>query len=106
MYEIEEIKNKIICGDALKELKQIPNETIDMVITSPPYYGLRNYGIAGQIGLEKTFQEYLENILAITAEIKRVLKKSGSLWLNLGDSYLKKSLALMLTILQVSRKLF
>jgi len=87
MYEIEEIKNKIICGDALKELKQIPNETIDMVITSPPYYGLRNYGIAGQIGLEKTFQEYLENILAITAEIKRVLKKSGSLWLNLGDSY-------------------
>jgi DNA modification methylase len=78
MYEIEKIKNKIIQGDSLTELKKFPDESIDMVITSPPYYALRNYGVDGQIGLEPTFEEYLEKILAITAEIKRVLKKSGS----------------------------
>ena len=87
MYEIEKIKNKIIQGDSLTELKKFPDESIDMVITSPPYYALRNYGVDGQIGLEPTFEEYLEKILAITAEIKRVLKKSGSFWFNLGDMY-------------------
>lgn len=87
MKSIEEFKNKIICGDALGVLKEIPDESIDMVITSPPYYALRNYQVGGQIGLESTFEEYLKKILDITAEIKRVLKKSGSFWLNLGDIY-------------------
>ena len=87
IYEIEKIKNKIIQGDSLTELKKFPDESIDMVITSPPYYALRNYGVDGQIGWEPTFEEYLEKILAITAEIKRVLKKSGSFWFNLGDMY-------------------
>jgi len=87
MKPIEEFKNKIICGDALGVLKEIPDESIDMVITSPPYYALRNYQVGGQIGLESTFEEYLKKILDITAEIKRVLKKSGSFWLNLGDVY-------------------
>jgi len=58
-----------------------------MVITSPPYYALRNYGVDGQIGVESTFEEFMEKILAITAEVKRILKKSGSFWLNLGDIY-------------------
>jgi len=87
MKTIEELKNKIICGDTLEVLKEIPDESIDMVITSPPYYALRNYQVGGQIGLESTFEEYLKKILDITAEIKRVLKKSGSFWLNLGDIY-------------------
>ena len=60
--------NKIICGDTLTELKKLPDEVVDMVITSPPYYGLRNYGIEGQIGLEPTFEEYLKKILEITAD--------------------------------------
>jgi DNA modification methylase len=88
MYKIEEIKNKIICGDTLTELKKLPNECVDLVITSPPYYGLRKYGdYKEQIGLEETFNEYLEKILAITAEIKRILKPTGQFWLNLGDCY-------------------
>ena len=85
--KIEELKNQIICGDALTELKKLPDESIDLVITSPPYYGLRNYGVEGQLGLEKTFEEYLKKILEITAEIKRVLKKTGQFWLNMGDFY-------------------
>jgi site-specific DNA-methyltransferase (adenine-specific) len=74
-------------GDTLTVLKTFPNESIDTVLTSPPYYGLRDYGIAGQIGLEPTLDEYLENMLAITAELKRVLKKTGTMWWNHGDSY-------------------
>ncbi len=87
MYNIEDIKNTILCGDALKILKEIPDESIDMVITSPPYFQLRDYQVEGQIGLEPTFDEFFKKILEITAEIKRVLKKSGSFWLNLGDTY-------------------
>ena len=55
--KIEELKNKIICGDALIELKKLPDECIDLVITSPPYFNLRDYGIVGQIGLEKTWKK-------------------------------------------------
>ncbi len=79
--------NSIICGDALLELKKMPSESVDLCITSPPYYALRDYQVEGQLGLEPTFEEYLKKILAITAEIKRVLKKSGQFWLNLGDIY-------------------
>src|SRR3990167_6732157 len=79
--------NKIICGDSLEVLKTLPDDCIDMCITSPPYYGLRNYGVEGQLALEKTFEEYLKKILEITKEIKRVLKPTGSFWLNMGDCY-------------------
>lgn len=78
---------KIYYGDTLQELKALPDESIDCCITSPPYYGLRTYGVAGQIGLEKTFAEYMQKILAVTSEIKRILKKTGSFWLNMGDFY-------------------
>jgi len=87
MKTIEELKNKIICGDTLEVLKEIPDESIDMVITSPPYWGLRDYGVEGQIGLESTLEEYLEKLLKITAELKRVLKKSGVMFWNHGDCY-------------------
>ena len=82
--------NKIFQGDALTVLKTLQDESVDCVITSPPYYGLRNYGIEGQIGLEDTFEEYLEKILKIVAEIKRILKKTGTFWLNMGDCYDEK----------------
>ncbi len=74
-------------GDTLKSLKELPDESVDLIITSPPYYSLRNYQVDGQIGLEETFEEYLEKMLAITAELKRVLKESGQLWWNMGDCY-------------------
>lgn len=79
--------NKIYHGDTLEVLKTFPNESIDMVITSPPYYALRDYGIEGQIGLESTFQEYLNKLINIFDEVKRILKPTGSCWVNLGDSY-------------------
>ena len=144
MKSIEEFKNKIICGDALGVLKEIPDESIDMVITSPPYWGLRNYNTnpqiwddnkncehewasfirkgqtggtksnkvhiknqdnfqivsdsvqdfcvkcgawKGELGSEPTFKLYIKHLCDIFIEVKRILKKSGSFWLNLGDIY-------------------
>ena len=80
-------KNKIICGDALEELKKIPDESVDCVVTSPPYWALRDYGITGQLGLEPTFQEYITKLCDIFDEVKRVLKKEGTCWVNVGDTY-------------------
>ena len=80
-----------VCGDSLKVLKQIPDESIDCAVTSPPYYMKREY-LCGGIGMESTFQEYIDNLLEITLEIYRVLKPTGSFWLNIGDSYQNKQL--------------
>ncbi len=82
--------NQILCGEALSVLKTFPNECIDMVITSPPYWGLRDYGVEGQLGLESTPEEYVTKMVEVFREVKRVLKKEGTLWLNLGDSYAMK----------------
>ena len=79
--------NKIIQGDALAILKTLPAESVDCMITSPPYWGLRDYGAKGQLGLEKTPEKYVANLVAVFSEIKRMLKKEGTAWLNLGDSY-------------------
>src|SRR3990167_7377116 len=79
--------NEIICGDTTEALRTLGDESVDCIITSPPYWGLRNYGVEKQLGLEKTFVEYLENILYVTKELKRILKPGGSLWWNHGDSY-------------------
>lgn len=82
---------KIMTGDALRALKSLPNEQIHTCITSPPYYGLRDYGIDGQIGLEKSVQEYIKHLVDIFNEVHRVLRADGTLWLNLGDSYATRS---------------
>jgi len=87
MIDIDKYKNKIILGDALEVLKTFPDECIDCVITSPPYWGLRDYQVEGQIGLESTLEEYLEKLLKITAEIKRVLKPTGVVFWVHGDCY-------------------
>ena len=79
--------NKIYQGDTLTVLKTFPDDSIDCIITSPPYWGLRNYEVEGQIGLEKTLDEYLKKLLDITLELKRILKPSGVLWWNHGDCY-------------------
>jgi len=80
-------KNKILQGDALNILKTLPDESIDMVMTSPPYWALRDYGVSGQLGLESTFPEYINKLCDIFDEVKRVLKKEGTCWINLGDTY-------------------
>jgi DNA modification methylase len=84
---IENYKNRILCGDALNVLKTMPDESINCVITSPPYYGLRNYGVDGQIGLENTPEKYIQRLTAVFMECRRVLKKDGTMWIVIGDSY-------------------
>ena len=78
---------KILLGDALEQLKTLESESVHCCVTSPPYWGLRDYGVDGQLGLEKTPEEYVKKMVAVFAEVKRVLRKDGTLWLNLGDSY-------------------
>jgi len=85
------VLNKIICGDTLTELKKLPDEFINCCITSPPYWALRDYGVEGQLGLEPTFQEYINKLCDIFDEVKRVLKKEGTCFVNLGDTYYTKS---------------
>jgi len=87
--------NYIYEGDALEVLKTFPDECIDMVITSPPYWGLRDYGIDGQIGLEDTIEEHIKTLVEIFDECKRVLKRQGTLWVNYGDKYVNKSMQLV-----------
>lgn len=87
MKNIEEFKNKITCGDVLETLKKMADESIDCVVTSPPYWMLRDYGVDGQLGLEKTFDEYINKLCNIFDEIYRVLKKEGTCWVNMGDTY-------------------
>jgi len=75
----------IVNANALKI--PLATECVQCVVTSPPYYGLRDYGVEGQIGLEKTPAEYVETIVNVFREVWRVLRPDGTLWLNLGDSY-------------------
>lgn len=77
----------ILNTDALNGLKSLPDESVDCIITSPPYWQLRDYGVEGQLGLEPTFQEYIAKLVEIFDEAKRVLKKDGTCWVNLGDTY-------------------
>jgi len=79
--------DRIIHGDCLEVLKTLDGNSIDCCVTSPPYWGLRDYGVEGQLGLENTPEEYIEKLVSVFREVKRVLKREGTLWLNLGDSY-------------------
>ncbi|MBU9711084.1 DNA-methyltransferase [Evansella tamaricis] len=79
--------NKIYLGHCLEVLKSLPNEFVNTCVTSPPYWGLRDYGMGEQIGLEETPEQYVSNLVNVFREVKRVLKNDGTLWLNLGDSY-------------------
>ena len=77
----------IIQGDALARLKELSSESVDCCITSPPYFGLRDYGVEGQIGLEESPEAYVSKLVEVFREVRRVLKKEGTCWINLGDSY-------------------
>lgn len=83
MIELNTIHNI----DCLTGMMQLPDNCIDCCVTSPPYYGLRDYGHEGQIGLEETPEQYVEKIVAVFEQVRRVLKPDGTLWLNLGDTY-------------------
>ena len=77
----------ILEGDALQALSLLPSNSVQCVVTSPPYWGLRDYHIGGQIGLEKTLPQFLNHLVAIFNEVKRVIRDDGTLWLNIGDGY-------------------
>lgn len=79
--------NKIHQGHCLEVLKMLPDQSVNTVVTSPPYWGLRDYGVEGQIGLERSVDEYVMALVEVFREVKRVLRDDGTLWLNLGDAY-------------------
>ena len=82
---------KLIQGDCMKELEKFPSKSIDCVVTSPPYFNLRDYGVAEQIGTEDSVDEYLNKLHGVFSEIYRVLKDDGSCWVNIGDVYNSQS---------------
>lgn len=89
-----DIENKIFCADSLIKLKEFPSNSVDLVITSPPYYQQRDYGNIG-IGNEKTVDSYIENLLKVVIECKRIIKDSGSIVFNIGDKYINGNLLLI-----------
>ena len=89
--KIPRVSPLFILGDALDVLREFPSEAFDCCMTSPPYWGKREYANRG-IGLERDYRDFIRNVSAVCAEVKRVLKPSGSFWLNVGDSYAGKRL--------------
>ena len=84
----EELKTDIIINrDALFALRELPDESVNCCVTSPPYYALRDYGLDAQIGREDTPEEYIERLVAVFHELKRVLRSDGTFWLNIADTY-------------------
>lgn len=85
--KVDAKKARIIVGDCLEVLKGMGAGSVQTCVTSPPYWGLRDYGVSGQLGLEKSPDEYVSKMVEVFREVRRVLKDDGTLWLNLGDSY-------------------
>lgn len=83
----------IYLGNSLSILKELPDESVQCCITSPPYWNLRDYGVEGQIGIELKMEEYIDKMVIVFKEIKRILRNDGTLWLNIGDSYAVSGLA-------------
>ena len=83
----ESYLDSVLCGDSLTVLRTLPSECVQMCVTSPPYYGLRDYGVEGQLGNELSPDEYVSELTAVFREVKRVLREDGTLWLNIADSY-------------------
>jgi DNA modification methylase len=77
----------IVCGDVLDCLREMADSSVHCVVTSPPYWGLRDYGVAGQLGMEATPQQYVASMVAVFREVRRVLRKDGTAWVNMGDCY-------------------
>jgi DNA modification methylase len=78
---------RLYLGDVLEVLAELPDGSVDCVVTSPPYYGLRDYGVAGQIGLEESPDLFLEVMVRVFRGVWRVLAEHGTCWVNMGDSY-------------------
>lgn len=84
---LEDADVRLYHGDALAVLRELPDDHVDCIATSPPFFGLRDYGVEGQIGLEPTLEEWVGKLVAVFAEARRVLKPTGTAWIECGDSY-------------------
>jgi len=84
--------NKILLGNAPDVLMELPDKSINCCVTSPPYWGLRDYGVEGQLGLEKTPEEYVQKMVDLFREVRRVLRDDGTVWINLGSSMINKTI--------------
>ena len=84
---VADIRDRVLCGDALELLREMPNGFVDCVVTSPPYFQQRDYGNSRQIGSESTPAEYVEKISRVFQEIRRIIRPTGTVWLNLGDKF-------------------
>jgi DNA modification methylase len=78
---------RILIGDCREKLRELPDASVNCCVTSPPYFGLRDYGVDGQMGLEPTPDEFVAGMVEVFREVRRVLRDDGTLWLNIGDSY-------------------
>lgn len=84
---MDELRGKLYLGDAYKVLQTLPDESVDCCVTSPPYWGLRDYEVEGQIGLEESHIDYITQLVLVFQEVKRVLRPRGTLWVNIADTY-------------------
>lgn len=82
---------RFLLGDALEQLRTMPPESVHTCVTSPPYYNLRDYGAAGQIGNEASVEEYINTLVEVFREVRRILRHDGTMWVNIGDSYATRS---------------
>lgn len=82
-----DFRNTILVGDALAQLRSLPDESVHCVVTSPPYWGLRDYGVAGQIGLEASPEDFVARLVEVFGQVRRVLRADGTAWVNMGDCY-------------------
>jgi len=80
-------QHRILVGDCIDMMRTLPDQSVQTCITSPPYFGLRDYGVDGQIGLEQTPAEFIDRLVDVFREVRRVLRDDGTAWVNMGDSY-------------------
>ncbi|MBE8594028.1 site-specific DNA-methyltransferase [Pseudomonas sp. MAFF 301449] len=83
-------QHRVLIGDCIESMRTLPDKSVQMCVTSPPYYGLRDYGVDGQIGLEETPAEFVARLVEVFREVRRVLRDDGTAWVNMGDSYASK----------------
>lgn len=91
IHSLEDARNQIVYGDCRKFISKLPDNSVDSVVTSPPYWKLRDYGYNEQLGMEESPEQFVESLALFFDDVKRVLKPSGSMWINLGDTFNENS---------------
>lgn len=90
--DIDRFRNEILQGNSFESVNELPDNSVNCVVTSPPYWGLRDYGMSNQMGLEDTLNEYIDRLVSLGNDLKRVIRGDGSWWLNIGDMFVKSDI--------------